>query len=374
MGTDLTRDNDLTLEKIQSLSDENYNPNDIRTYTAPPLSKYPRNDVKANIALLKNSKKEAYGGSTYQTPLGSFFGESSVELDEKTGHMVLNFPKATNFNQIKQLKLMNVHGLLPSWMIERYEIQDEFVYRQKTPIFYDTAKDKFLVFFDTEFFRDLTPSALNFKGDNLAIYHGKDKKPYGAFIADSMKELKEVTCNKKGTPFCNYLNKYRQRFLDATKGQRVIVVAMKHRDENERHSNSDLTGMASYSDPNVVRQLVLRQEAKFELYQGALIDNLIYLMDEDGKINPSAIMVSAKHRRNSKERIKLEDHGDYTLLMMKYTEKDWNMLKSIHQRLSQLLDELSKFFDSGYNEDQIMDNSVSMISSEKPMLLINKKD
>ena len=375
----MSRDKRVSYQDMVEANGEGYDPSDIRTYTCKPLASGPVYEVAIHISLYNEHKQGTThrAGSWTETPYGGHFCEGSVEFNRKVAEMGLNFPKAANFKQIKLLKTAKLNTLWPSWIMERYDFHEGVVTKNDVPIFYDMKSDKFLVFLDTEFFKQTTPSGLNFLNSEYKhIYTGKDKKDYAAFRADSMTGL--IDC-LNGEPFFEYVKIYKQRFIDAAKGQRVICMAMKTKSNQFKEEDSAWglvgnsvnlnCGVASRSNRNKIKELVLAQNTSFELYQGSLIDDLIYLMDDDGNIYPDAIMTSVKHARLREEYIKTENHGDYTFLMMPYTEQDWTALKAINNRLLSLMTELSEFFDAGYQQDALFDMSVNTIESKTPKLL-----
>jgi hypothetical protein len=379
----MNKDKQITHEMMLAENGNNYNPADIRTYACKPLAHNPSREVAIHLSLYNSHKSgnRHSAGSWSETPYGGHFCESSVEFHEKVLAMSLNFPKAANFNQVKLLKSVKLPSLFPSWMMERYEKHDDVVLHHKTPIYYDSKVDKFILFLDTEFFRQTTPTGLNFKNtEHTEAYKGKDGKYYAAFKADSMKALIDcMSLSDDKSPLKQYVQLYRQRFLDATKAKRVICLAMKidcHQNP-DNDPNNGLPGSsirlnsdsASRANRETIERLIIAQKTEFELYQGALIDDLIYLMDEEGTINPNAIMCSVKHQRQKKQIIKMHDHNDFTYLMMPYTEADWNSLKTIHDRMFNLMKDLSNFFSAGYNENELLDMPVTEISADTPKLL-----
>jgi hypothetical protein len=373
----------VTHEIMLENNGKNYNHLDIRTYTCKPLANDPSTEVGIHLSLYNSFKngRSVFSGSWSKTPYGGHFCESSVEFSIKIRKMALNFPKASNFNQVKLMKNLDLPSLYPSWMMERYKKHKNVIIHHNTPLYYDTSTDKFILFLDTEFFRETTPTGLNFgKTEHTDTYKGKDGKLYAAFRADSMKELLScMSLQDENSSFCKYTEIYKQRFLDAANAERVICLAMKTESHHEavKNNNNGLSGnsiilnsdAASKSNRKVIQQLVIAQKVEFEIYQGALIDNLIYLMDEEGNINPTAIICSVKHQRQRKEIIKIDKHDDFTYLMMPYTETDWNLLKEVHKRMFNLMKELSDFFVSGYSENELLDMPVSQIAEKTPKLL-----
>lgn len=377
----MNKDKEITHEMMLEVNGDNYDPSDIRTYTCKPLSGSPSREVAIHLSLYNSHKsgKRNFSGSWAKTPYGGHFCDGSSEFNEKVTKMALNFPKASEFNQVKLIKTVKLPSLYPSWMMERYQKHEGVVLHHNTPIFYDAKADKFVLFLDTEFFRDTTPTGLSFStGDHTYIYEGKRGKRYAAFRADSMKELLNcMDLQYDDTPLNKYIQVYKQRFLGAANAERVICLAMKVESSNIQDLDHGVSGnsimlnssTASRSNRNLIQELVISQKTEFELYQGALIDDLIYLMDEDGNIKADAIICSVKHQRQRKEAIQMHHHDDFTYLMMPYTKSDWDSLKMIHERMLNLMSELSNFFSTGYNQNELMDMSVNDIATDTPKLL-----
>jgi hypothetical protein len=361
----------VSFEEIQQLNGADYDPKNNRTYQCQPLLKSPASDIKAHLALA-NAKKMS--NSLYQTPYGHFYGEKTVELTEKVNNMVLHFPKAANFSQIKQLKTALLPSYYPSWIVERYQVGDNINYHQNIPIFYDTKFDRFLVFLDGSFFDVIKPSALHFtQSEHFTLYEGKDKKMYGAFIADTMTCLvKEVLSLSKDSPYSTHLVKYRQHFLDATDGERVICLALK-REDFDNSSFNLLSSVHSDSNKSLLNKVMTQCTLKFEFYQGALINETIFMMNEDGTLYPDLMLCCEKILRNREEVIQIHHHDDFTYLVMPYTDDDWTMIKTIHSRLVALLQDLEGFFKQGYNQDSLMDKNIHLLKPSTSHLLNDHK-
>lgn len=379
----------LTFQELVEANGPGYNPGDIRTYTCLPLAGGPAMEIAIHLSLESEHKsgKGTFAGRHQSTPYGGHFTNYSVETQRKVSNMIIHFPKASEFPSLKLLKSLDLPTLYPSWMIERYgkEASDNLMLRHSTPIFYDLSSNKFVLFLDTEFFQGTTPEGLKFPVTaNTKIYTGKDKRAYAAFQADTLKGLVELMEGRaEATPFQDYLQIYRQRFLDASKGERVICLAMKTTSTSPEHGPAGVdkravalhSSSASRSTRETIQKLVLAHNTHFELYQGALIGDLIYLMDEQGALYPDAIMCSTKHQRLRKEVITIYKHDDYTFLMMPYDEEDWLTLKRLNERMLDLMNEINTFFKSGYNKEGLYDASVKQLTqlSGPARLLLDSK-
>lgn len=364
----------LTFDDLKALNDENYDPADIRTYTCKAICGSPTREVQAHMAL--SGHGDSIGGSSYNTNIGSFLGHSSVEFIEKVAGMILHFPKASQFNQLKAIKTAKLPSFYPSWLIERYELFDEVERHHKMPVFYDASIHKFVVFLDEGFYRDLSPSAINFKDvPNFRIIHDKKKKPHGAFVADTYRELTEEVLDTQkrrdcdDSPFLQAKKLYRRHFVSAAQGERVICVAIEH-EEGADGKYRMLSSVHSYSSTNMLVELVRHQRSSFELYQGALIDDTIFLMDDDGVLHPDVMVEATKLRR---QKAKANPHSlrtetEFTYFTIPYTDEDWKLLTSIHERLKSLMTELECFFASGALPDARYDKPIAELTAAPAFL------
>lgn len=380
---DIVKQTKLTYNQLVELNGPGYDPSDIRTYTCLPLASGPAMEIAIHLSVEKAHKtgKGTFAGIFNETPYGEHFTDFSTETNVKVNKMVLNFPKAAEFSNLKLLKSLELPSLYPSWMVERYnnDTRDKLSTQHQTPIFYDLSSNKFVVFLDTEFFRGTTPMGLQFPtSKHTQVYKSKEGKTYGAFVADSMADIIALMNDRlEEKPFQDYLQSYRQRFLDASKGERVICLALKTSSNMDKDDWFSIASSgASRSNRDLMKSLVLSQKSSFELYQGALIGDLIYLMDENGELYPDAIMCSTKHQRLKKEVIQIHNHDDYTFLMMPYNEADWVSLKGLHERMLALMNELNRFFLSGYNQEGLFDASVKQLAKPtgNAQLLIGHQD
>lgn len=370
MTTKLTTDKTLTFEALKALNGEGYDPADIRTYKCPAICANPRKEVQAHLAL------SGYGSTTrssYTTRIGSFLGHSSVEFIKKVSNMVLHFPKASDFNQLKPIKSLELPSLYPSWMIERYELDDCVTLQHLTPVFYDARQHKFVAFLDTDFYRDLSPASVKF--GNIPNYHtmqDKNGKPYGAFTADTFKELtNSVISTKTGedSSFQQVVKVYRRHFLSASNGERVVCVGFKHK-ASTKSSHELLTDVHSYSHSDLVSKLTRFQSVAFELYQGALVDDMVYLMDDDGTLHPDAMVLATKQRRKRAEGDKFLQGTtkDFTYFTIPYTDHDWQKLVAIHERVNSIMTELQSFFLSGTLPNEKHDKPLSELKATPAFL------
>lgn len=358
----MTTKTTLTFEALKALNGEGYDPTDIRTYQCPALHGSPRKEVQAHMALAGLYGKT--NSSSYTTRLGSFFGHSSVEFINKTSNMVLRFPKASAFNQLKLIKSLELPSLFPSWMIERYELEDNVTLQHLTPVFYDARHHKFVAFLDIDFYRDLSPASVKFEGiPNFRMMHDKNKKSYGAFTGNTFKELTDnVMSLRTGeeSSFQQVVKIYRRHFLNAANGERVICVGFKHTC-SARSSHELLTDVHTYSSSDLVTILTRFQSADFELYQGALIDDTIYLMDDEGKLYPDAMVLATKQRRKKANNDKFlrASSKDFTYFTIPYADADWQKLVAIHERVNSIMTELQSFFLSGSLPNEKHDKPLS---------------
>ncbi len=361
----------LRYEDVLQLHDDSYDPADNRTYQCPPLCSSPTQEIKAHLAL----SGYGTGSSAYTTTMGSFFGHSSVQFDDKVDGMVLHFPKASDFTQLKLIKHAKLPSLYPSWIIERYSYTDKVQTYHKVPVFYDTNVHEFLVPLDIEFFTEFSPQALKMtKLPNFRTMSDKSGRTNGFFTAATYKELTDVVLKRshsEESPFSLAKKVYRRHFLNAANGERVICVGIKHREGNAEGYKL-LTGVHSASDRDIFQQLVRYQTASFELYQGALIEDTVYLMEDDGTLHPNAMALDVKTRKqraatNPTSSLCITDK-DYTYYTIPYSADDWNLLVSIHERLHNLMTDLEGFFASGARPNERHDRPLSELKAAPAFL------
>lgn len=370
MTTKMTVNKTLTFETLRALNGEGYDPADISTYTCPAICSTPRKEVQAHLALSGYGKTNS---ASYTTRIGGFFGHSSVEFINKVSNMVLRFPKASDFNQLKLIKSLELPSLYPSWMIARYGLDDNVTLHHLTPVFYDARHHKFVAFLDADFYRDISPAAVKLGNiPNFCTMQNKKGKTYGAFTADTFKELTNSVVadnTKEDSSFQQAVRVYRRHFLNAANGERIICVGFKH-NGSTKSSYELLTGVHSYSNSDLVSNLTRFQSVAFELYQGALVDDMIYLMDDEGTLHPDAMVLATKQRRKRAEGDKFlkVSNKDFTYFTIPYTDHDWKKLVAIHDRVKSIMSELQSFFSSGSLPNEKHDKPLSELRAAPAFL------
>lgn len=360
----MTKNTNITYDFVASQNGENYNQEDNRTFTGELLGETPYSDLIRHMSLIKNGGSASTLITTIQ---GSFFGRGSVELNNKAADKVFHFPKASDFNlKVIKMKDVKLETLYPASMIYRYSLKRDFDYSQKTPVFVDVKRNLFFIVMDERFLKDLTADEiLHEKIKNVSIYNSKDKKTnYLAITGHSYDELMS-NLTEVDKSYDKLKSIYKRHFLNLQESKRVIVLKYKTENEEtiERKHLSQFT-IPNFSDNESVANLVMRQNMELEIFQAAQIENLFYLMDEEGIINSKAIIIYDEKEtdaigfKNSCERNKMyyKNMGN-TYLIMDYTEEDWLFIKNLQQKMHQLCKDLESFFLSTKTEIGISDKS-----------------
>ena len=358
---------EFTQESMKKLNGEGYQSDDNRTYTSEPLSYTPWIDVKHHLSILEDKHS---GNVLISTELGSFFGSCFEETKTKAENRVFFFPKASSFyRNVKLIETSKMTTLYPTWFIKRYKIKEKFFYSQKTNIYYDVKSARFFIVMDERFFDEISVSEvlLDKEGINATTYSGKDGKTYLAIYADTISDLKSEMIDK-GKAFDQIHNRYKQHFLNLQDLERVIVLRYdnENQDTNLKKHTNQFT-VPNISDRESVYEHLYRQKMEFEFFQAAKTDDgLFYLIDEDTGLIQSKSIIYIKESETSVDFIRTEkqdrngllDGGD-TFIIMPYSDKDWDLIKVINEKLISLCTDLESLFQSTKTEIGILDKPIT---------------
>jgi hypothetical protein len=372
----------MTCEKItyQLIAEENggediYKPNDNRTHIGLPLGRTPAIDMQCHMGL----RKDGNGGNSISTVRGvSFHGVSNIELMKDAGNRVFHFPKASNISgQIIKIKTAKLRTLYPASMVSKFSLKEsQLEYSQQTPIFYDNGVDLFFIVMDERFLKDLTANEIlsdTRKTKDIKVYESKSRKT--SYLAITGKTMPELLENLKGngSAFDTIKTNYRRRFIDLKNSKRVIVLRYEtDNEESMKDINSHQISIPSHSNRANVIALMMRQKMEMEIFQAAQVEDLFYLMNENGDIDSKAIVSFNENetdydfrKRNLENEGSIKiTNGGLTYLVVNYTIEDWEFIKQLQIKMHTLCRELESFFLSTKTEIGLEDKSFSKAKME----------
>lgn len=374
----------LTYQMLCEMNGENYNPSDNRTYNGAPLAMSPVEDIRLHLAMPKDENTR--GSSAENSLLGSFFGCSYVETQTKAENSVFHFPKASSISGFIKIESRKITTLMPSSLIERYKIKGQVTFYQIANIYYSTKSHEFIVLMDERLCKDMTPTEIlpNEKNPNIKLFNDKKDNSVvylgitGKTIIDLIDNL---SLRDKNSPFYLLKESYQRHFLSLEDGERVIVIRYKTLGNSEISKTHSQSSVPNFSDYDLVADLMTKQSMDFEFFQAAKIRNLFYLMDESGTINTKSI-VYFDEKETDPEYIKANDKtsmygekGGLSFVIMPYSDDNWNFIKNLNARLSQLCKDLEGFFLSSKTPVGELDKPFSEMKAlgQTKFLLIDKK-
>jgi hypothetical protein len=355
-STDLAEKNYFTLERQRELNGEGYNPRDVRTYKVPPLKNSPAGDICVHCSMPDSYPNKA--SSVVRTNIGSFHGNYHDKSDSQANNRVLHFPLASSFSTLMLLNKKRLTTLYPSWMIERYGLEnlhEDLTHTQTTPIFVDQKTSKFVVLMDESFldkvsYSDLTVGLTREEEAYVTRYSDKDgKRKFFGFKVDCYQDFFDYKNGLRAVRdkvFANYLS----LFVTAQNTQKMLAVWMLNKQADTR----DPFYSQNHSVSQLMSGLIADQSLSINLSFSVVAkrDKTFYPMKDDGTIETKCpFYFQRKHNKygdNFGDSLggyltEAEKDGTTTLLLP-YTEEDHELLKHIVERLDLLRNELMRFF------------------------------
>lgn len=305
-------------------------------------------DPSSDVAMLINRNENAVA------PRKGIHGRVSANFTTQSLNTsrdkVLVFPSKKDSGLIL-VKHMVLSTLLPMTLVKRY---DKKTHSQKTPVFFDTKTEKFVVLMDSRYLRDISFNQIEpYLQDSLptgGFKHYPLSSGGGALglAVDRIQDLQSKTNN----PECIRLliEAYTQFNLSLEEGRRMILLRYK-----AESSDSSSFAQQFPKRPGPSSKTV---KTHIEITQAMLFGDVYYECCDDGVIQKERSFRISKHReqQSALQTYSGIDLGEGRLLLLDYRHEDWVFLKSVVQKLSDLHTDLAAFFDKGVNKGGEVDS------------------
>ena len=311
-----------------------YDPRNNDTY----IEKYSNSMVlDVEIHMFKNDS----ASTVYHGIRGDFSEESKVAAKNS----VLHFPTAKELGdgRFKLLKYNDVKTLIPMSLMNRYEKKaNECAYTQKTPLFFDLENEKFVIPLDKRFLRDLDLTDKD-KFNELVVSkeNCEIKEGFLLFKYDKVEEaIKDETKLIE-----DFNNLYSGILIKNKKVDDVILISFALKENTWTFSDfvSRKFKVKEYQAENVKLNLEFVKakpisETSFFLYD-----------DKDELIISSPVIVNKEFLKRTKTTDIIENASFFVgeqkdVLVIPYSEKAINTLKTIKSDLFNIFADLNKVF------------------------------
>ena len=364
----------FTLENMARLNGCDYNKNDVRSYKIPPLSNNPFGDAEIHLAM---PPEAANGGAVVvRTNQGNFLGGMFEDTPKKAARAVFSYPTMSEIKTgkgVAKVDKRKVMTLYPLWILERYGIKglssDLEVY-DEADFYIDKKTKQFMYFLDVDFLEKISVNELanGVSKKDFSIYSSKEGKEFFAFVVNDFDDF-FIQDSDYSKAFERVSQNYFELMLDAKKLESVIVVNFKN-DDN----------MVKKETPSFDSRFFLSTSLDWSFFKAARYNSRIYKIDSDGKIlTTEKIVVSRDHASKCKLLGSGLGNTNHDMsLIIPYTEKDWDLLITLNERLNLIKDTIGDLFSKSKRDDENTDSSViaglSDMSSEIKLLGVDIKD
>lgn len=294
-------------------------------------------------------------------------GKFSVESRIAAANNILKFPSATKIG-ITKIKDIKISNFIPMTLIERYNHNEEnLTIDHKTPIFYDSKIDKFVLMLDYRIIRDVDISELDIKDKSVyKIYKDKNDKSIN-YIGLLFNTVPEISCLSKypDSPFNVFLEAYRFYKMSLQGGEKVIV--LKFASSENKHVT-----LFHYESKKVLGNGLTTRQFDFEYAVFVRFGNRYYFCDNEGKIIQQNSLYIDKKKEQSKIDSKLlskmsevsldlysrGESEDNNIFIVPYTEEQFKIIENISKKIHSIHNELCALFDNATSADSDFDSQV----------------
>lgn len=305
----------------------------------------------------------------------SIRGKFTVESRIFASNNILKFPTSTMIG-IPKIKDVKVYNLIPMTLVHRYNHkEDELKIHHKSPVFYDTTANKFVLMLDHRFIRDISITELNIEDKSIyKIYKDKKNKDnnYIGILFKSIEELEEsYNKDNKSNPFTVFLDAYKLYKMTIQGGEKVIVLKVASL-ENKN------VGLFNHNLKKHIGNSMTTRQFQFEYAVFVRFDKRYYLCDNNGNIiqSSSIIIDKEKDQLNTENNmlsklteISLFGTGeDSHTFIVPYSIEQLDIIESISKRIHAIHNELRDLFINATCPESNFDNPVLSIPKESKKL------
>lgn len=317
---------------------------------------YDKSDNDTYDEILSNIPAQDIEYHMYRDPdghvkAGKVVGFFNADTQRKSKDLVLRFATSSKIGLVPVTKIKR-ETLMPMTLVARYGLKN-YTYSQKTPVFFDTTFDQFVVLMDSRFLRDvqideLFPVSLP---SGLRVYcDGFGNKHLGVTY-DTMKDVR-VKGFGSSQAEKELLAAYTLYNLNLQEGERVIVL----RYLSKANDKSNLFGSA-------FPQLGAKPSTAtcvFEYAQAYRFGDRYYFCDEEGTLCQESSFVMDKHgmQTGTSMQGRRAKNDGVQVVVFNYTEEQYAAIKDLHARVMGMHDALSKLFANSINAEDLFDRFI----------------
>lgn len=312
--------------------------------------------IDTEIHMFRNDKAKVLYCS-------GIFGDFSVQSKIAAANNILRFPSPAKVG-LPKIKDIKIKTFIPMSLVQRYNHNEEnLTIKHKSPVFYDTKIDKFILMLDYRFMRDISISELNI--DNKSIYNiypdKKDKNiKYIGLVFNSIADLDDI--KKIDCSFNVFFESYKFYKMSLQGGEKVIVIKF-------LSSENSQVSLFDHKTINLLGKSLTTRRFDFEYAVFIRFNNRYYFCDENGNIiQNSSIIIDKKNEQTKLEDLNqisfLSHRSESNLFVVPYSEQQLTIIDNLSKKLHSIHNELCTLFEQAIDPDLSLDLPVLSISKD----------
>lgn len=317
---------------------------------------------------------EMYSNNLVQDVHKHMFGDHhTVESRKRAEDNVLHFAKATDLKLVS-IKPIKIKTLVPMSLVHRYNLGvDRLSYAQKTPIMFDSKKERFVLLMDRRFARDMDLAQMagmfdKAVRDSMDVYVDKQGDKHLGILYPTLEALRKDCFEHEGQelrPFDSLHNVYSNYRLSLTQGDKVIVV---------RFDNASSNGYLMEPSSRDALAAVNASAMRLEFCVAFRFGDRCYLSKDGETFTQKDVMFLKKESAQTKgENDKILRSlgmvkGD--LLVLPYSDEQLAFLTAMQSRLESLHDQMKLFFRGCVRKGESLDSPLGPAALPMMQLLL----
>lgn len=344
---------------------------------------YDRNNNDTYVELLSRDPAQDAEAHMFRNPNGGVVGPGRVmgnfseESRHKAVNAVLRFPSARDAGLATLSKILKLNTPLPMTLVRRYERKaDGLCHAQKTPVYFDTKLERFVVLLDARFLRDIEMSELGLDAreyrEKFKVYEAvktKNLPVSNKYLGLLFESIDAIRQNADGSPLQILQSAYKLYNLRIADGEKVIVLRVA-----QDHSIRSM--LVTTNIPSQILSQVIKHSFQFEFAIAYRFGDVCYLQSKDGEIEQAGSFHINKARdqdREAKGIAAIGRNDESLLLVLPYTEAQFELLSKIHDRMSALTNDVMSLFEMHQQPKERLDSPIDIDAGAltwiKPLLL-----
>lgn len=347
-----------------------YNCNDNDTY----VDLYYNNIIKDTEVHMFKDKKNESSLQAVHTKLGTVRGNFSVESYKKAANNVLHFPNSRKMN-LKLIKSKDMINILPQSLRMRYQYSfDNTLYKQKTPIYFNSNTEKFIRALDYRVLRDMKDYP-EFKEEIQKLCNNGCAEIVN-IENNEVILLKYDTLNgvlyDEGNIHKNIANFYDTIFANEAyrNGKDVIIFSYNIKKNWESE-------IITINPKDISSLLYYNSHIEFDFIKAKKITNIYFLLyDKDEKLSKKTFYYNkdeVQQNQTTQNRIDIINIVEQkNILITPYSDQDWSLLISLKMKLDNIFNDLNTLL-LAQKTSVSLDKPISEINPIKLNFLLEDK-